>query len=780
MNKYWLLARSNLRKSKGQTIAIVVLVFLTAVLLNLWLMLAMDYRANFDRYHDELNAEHVILTVNSNDDTVRNFLTEKLDADRAVAQYRCDPCLRANGGFAYNGGEMNSELVFMRRTTAVARDIGQSDIVSDSTFASGVYLPMLYQSADVDLGKTLAINIGSHTVTYTICGFFNNAMMGSHNCVLTQIILSDDQYATLEQNGYAATATLCAVRLNDAANNLSYKTTLKTAIADAFPQVATASDCYDAVAQARYVAQNICAMVLMALAFIVLLIAVVVIASNIANYIQVNLKNLGVMKALGFTSRQLISTLLLQFLGVTLLAAVLGVAVAYAVFPALNAMMMAQTGIPYAMRFLPLPLLITFGILGGTVALSVWLAARRMKKIEPIAALRAGEQTHHVKHNHVPLASTKLTLNFALALKTTLGGWKQNLTIVITMLVLSLVVVFSGLMTENVIMNIDPFLDLIAGETADSCINLQTETESEFIAAMEADPRVEKVYLYHTENVAHVDGAELTATISNDYRQANNQTIVYTGNFPKTDAEIAIAGKYAQEQGFRIGDQIAITANGKTATYQICGLTQGANNLGRDCLLTRTGYEKLGALTQTSYYLNLVAGTDIDAFNAAVKAEFADGINSTVNVDAIIAGSSSVYVVLLTAIVVVILLLAIVIITFVLYLLVRTMLNNKQRDYGVLKALGFTTKQLIVQTALTLMPALILSTVVGLVIGCAVINPLMSLFLSSLGIVKCTFSIPITFSVLVGMGLILLSFGIACLLSLRIKQIAPRNLLLGE
>ena len=33
------------------------------MMLNLWLMLTMDYKANFDRCHDKLNAEHVTMTV---------------------------------------------------------------------------------------------------------------------------------------------------------------------------------------------------------------------------------------------------------------------------------------------------------------------------------------------------------------------------------------------------------------------------------------------------------------------------------------------------------------------------------------------------------------------------------------------------------------------------------------------------------------------------------------------------------------------------------------------
>ena len=163
-----------------------------------------------------------------------------------------------------------------------------------------------------------------------------------------------------------------------------------------------------------------------------------------------------------------------------------------------------------------------------------------------------------------------------------------------------------------------------------------------------------------------------------------------------------------------------------------------------------------------------------------MKGNFEGNVNTVINVNATIDAAAGVYVSLMTIIVSAILILSAVIIALVLYLLVRTMLNNKKRDYGILKSLGFTTKQLILQTALSFMPAIIISTVIGLIISCLTINPLLSLFFSSLGIVKCTFDIPIVFATIAGIALILLSFGIACLLSLKIKKIAPRNLLVGE
>ena len=780
MRKSLLIARSNLRRARGQAVAIVVLVLIAAMMLNLWLMLAMDYKANFDRYHDKLNDGHVTLAVDSDTPEFRAFLTETLEEDSRVDQFRFDPCMHMVATFAYKGGEISTEMIFLDKDAALARSIGMVEMVEEGGYSSGVYMPMLYKTDEIAVGKPIEISIGGTQVTYTVCGFFNSTMMGSHNCTMTEIILTGDKYEELETLGYAPWAVLCSVRLSDKSESRVVEADLKTAVSSQFPEARAVSNSYALVTQSRYISQMICSGIISAMAFFVLLIALIVIASNIINYIQVNMKDLGALKAVGYTSRQLVGSLLVQFLGLSLLAAVAGAGFSYVLFPGINAMMIGQTGIPYALRFLPLPFVLTLAILGGAVALAVWLAARRIKRIEPITALRSGLSTHNFKRNHVPLDKTTAPLDFALALKTTLSGVKHNVTVCVTMLVLSLVVVFSGLMLENMIWDMEPFIDLIAGETADVCINVQAEAEDEFLADAKADSRVEKVYLFHSANVWHVGGVELLATMCEDFGQANNQSLVFDGRFPKFDNEIAIAAKYAREQGLTIGDEIEITSNGRQAYFLITGFTQISNNLGRDCLLTRAGYERLGTLTNTSYYLNLSGGTDCERFNAEMEKRFAGSVNAVINIQSAITATADVYVVLMTVIVIAILVLSAVIIAFVLYLLVRTMLTQKSRDYGVMKALGFTTGQLILQTALSFMPTAIVSTALGLIVCSFLINPLMALFLSGIGVVKCTFVLPVGFIAAAGAGLVLFAFGTLCLLSLRIKKITPRALLSGE
>ncbi len=170
----------------------------------------------------------------------------------------------------------------------------------------------------------------------------------------------------------------------------------------------------------------------------------------------------------------------------------------------------------------------------------------------------------------------------------------------------------------------------------------------------------------------------------------------------------------------------------------------------------------------------------MDSFNEEIRARYDRHVNTVLNILSVIDGTASVYVSLMTVIVIAILVLSILVVVFVLYLLVRTMLHEKKHDYGILKAVGFTTKQLILQTAWSFLPALILSFFVGMTVSCLVINPLTAVFLSGIGIVKCTFDIPILLIVLAGIGLIFLSFAMVCLLSLRVKRIAPRAMLMAE
>jgi putative ABC transport system permease protein len=67
------------------------------------------------------------------------------------------------------------------------------------------------------------------------------------------------------------------------------------------------------------------------------------------------------------------------------------------------------------------------------------MSARRIKKLNPIVALRGGIITHSFRRNHVPLDKPKGSLPFVLAIKLMLQNMKQSIMVGIIFTVVSFI-----------------------------------------------------------------------------------------------------------------------------------------------------------------------------------------------------------------------------------------------------------------------------------------------------------------------------------------------------
>jgi ABC-type antimicrobial peptide transport system permease subunit len=120
------------------------------------------------------------------------------------------------------------------------------------------------------------------------------------------------------------------------------------------------------------------------------------------------------------------------------------------------------------------------------------------------------------------------------------------------------------------------------------------------------------------------------------------------------------------------------------------------------------------------------------------------------------------------------------VILLVLFLLIRSLVFSKRKDYGIYKAIGYTSKSLILQTAGSFMPTIILSVIVFSVASYFGANPYMQFIMISFGLMKCSFSIPIPGVIIVGASMIILSFVFAVLQARRVRKIEPYQMLIAE
>ncbi|MBD5157497.1 MAG: hypothetical protein HDT13_07690, partial [Butyrivibrio sp.] len=133
MNRNILIARSNVRKAKGQTVAVIVLVLLSSVLMNLWLMLATDYKKNFDRYHNKLNDGHVNIAAYIDNDAFREFVSDTLENSGDVTEFSMDSAFLAPVSFNYNGGEIPQLGVLLEKEDALSREVGRFEITEEGS-----------------------------------------------------------------------------------------------------------------------------------------------------------------------------------------------------------------------------------------------------------------------------------------------------------------------------------------------------------------------------------------------------------------------------------------------------------------------------------------------------------------------------------------------------------------------------------------------------------------------------------------------------------------------
>ena len=96
------------------------------------------------------------------------------------------------------------------------------------------------------------------------------------------------------------------------------------------------SNDYASVKSARTVTSSIGTSIIVGFSVLLLLIALVVVNFRIKNSVEEEIRNIGALKALGYTSSQLIGTFLMQFTVLSLAGGLLGIICSYVVLPSLS------------------------------------------------------------------------------------------------------------------------------------------------------------------------------------------------------------------------------------------------------------------------------------------------------------------------------------------------------------------------------------------------------------------------------------------------------------
>ena len=122
-------------------------------------------------------------------------------------------------------------------------------------------------------------------------------------------------------------------------------------------------------------------------------------------------------------------------------------------------------------------------------------------------------------------------------------------------------------------------------------------------------------------------------------------------------------------------------------------------------------------------------------------------------------------------------LLNVVVVLLVIRLLLKTVFIKREKEFGIKKAIGFTSGQLRIQLSLSLMPVTVIAAVLGSVLGYFMINPVFTLVLGGYGLKKADLITKPVLMLPTELAVIVFVFILSYVMSKKMKKVSAYKLI---
>lgn len=791
MNKTSLLTKSNLRKNRGTSVGLFLLMVIATCLIGVSLLIFLDCYPSVSKEAVRLKGGDGYISITGN---LEGFTDEKIDElikDDTDSHYTYRNLKLTNHPVKFGNGEVVISID-ISDDSAFTRPMNTFEVIKEDTSINEDYIYLPYQfntSGGFETGDTFELTDSGKTYSYKVRGFLNVVYGGCNNTALFAVVVDNGSYKKIWDDTHAEYENINVIYdLKDGVKNGKFRINTLNDMLKVNPgAVIEGYDIDGVISNRTFIGLIIAVSFLVATSLIIAAVAMML-ANSISNYIRENMKTLGALKAIGYTGKDIKFSLVIWFFIIAAIASLIGIVVAYMVMPLFASIIIGQMGVPYSVMFNPLATLIPIAfVILFALAVTV-ICANKVSKIQPIVALREGVESHNFKKNHVALDKTSLGLNTSLAMKTFFGNMKQN---VITFIVLGFMIfccVISLLLYEN--FSRKPKLDILATEICAGVVASDYETREDVLDYLEKRTDIKNVREIINMNVYYNDEESLFCYIVKDLSKMNNTNLCYKGRLPSYDNEIAVSGSFAKAYGYEIGDEIKIDYGDNSYNYLITGFIQTTNNGGREAIFSYKAADHIMDIDTIPgwYWFDLTnESDDVDKNTEEVNRiieecedKYGSHIISTMNFFKMIGGAMTTFQGISVMMLIIMCSISVVVIALILYLLIKSLVYHKRKDYGIYKALGYTSGSLMLQTALSFMPAVIASAIVFSIVSYNLANPYISLFMRSFGLMKCDFEIPVPGVIAIGAGFTVVSFFLALMQTRRIRKIEAYNMLVAE
>lgn len=526
---------------------------------------------------------------------------------------------------------------------------------------------------------------------------------------------------------------------------------------------------------------GICMGAILAFSVVLVAIAVIVMRFSVKNFIEDNLKNIGILQACGYTSVQLRMATLMETGLIGVIGCILGLILSALGEDIVGNILASMIGLRYNVGFDTVSAVFAFVVVMVVVLLIAYVSSRAYKTVNVLDALRGGIHTHNFKKNVIALHKSKLPVNIAVGAKNIFGAKFRNAGILLIVAILGFASCFGFALYENFAVNKDFMLKLVGVELGTG-ITTGTDVE-EMGKVIESWEPVEKVGYCGAIEVNVSSGGKsksITSDVWKDTDKLENIMLV-EGSFPKYDNEIVISTVIRDYFEVGVGDVIYLQGDTGNLPYMVSGIHQCISNSGERIMLNYDGAAKLnkdGTVRTIQLYVYAKDGYGYSDI-AELMEEHYPGIQMAESAE-VAEGSTAIVGLAMRLICVLFVGITVVVVLLVVFLLIRSKVISDKKNNGIYKAIGYTTKNLMLQTTMSNLPVIFAGAVVGAIASIFGVSPLTKLCLAFCGIEKCEMTIPPVYLVGTVIGITVVAFVVSMAVSSRIRKVEPVKMLTEE
>lgn len=746
-----------------------IVMIITAIILNTALVLLFQTSDAYDSLFDELNTADLSVTIPStlSDDELLSDIWEL----NGIADTDTNEALFASSTLQdFNNSEFTMNTYFYRINDE--RKLTRH-VISEQTEASdemGVYIPLyLSELGGYKMGESIRYIIGGTEYRFTVKGIVSEMQYGNYGTGFIGLYLTDEAYDRLKADEAFTPVREYLIKAEDNADLAAIRNSVGTLLKERNIPVISILDCQTTKGSRTMVSSTV-VLFLAVFAVLVLLVSIFLCRFRIKNTIDEEINEMGVLKGIGYTGRMLKFSQVIPYLLVCGVGLICGVALSYALVPVIANVLAVQSGFFYTPVFdVPAALITVLSIL-LTVFIFTLLAAGKIKRLEPINAIRGIDPLKPAGKNHFPLDKRgPVGLNLIFKQASVSAG--RNILLFAVAFVMMMLLTFTGILLYNVNVHPDNFLTTLSEELPD--IRVQTNEENFDNLKNILQEEEVKAVNYGIAMTEYTDGS-IPTIVCEDFSLLENN-IAYSGRHPQKADEIAVGNAFADN--YAIGDTFRLSLNDRQYEYTITGFIQSVNNNGLITEITALGYAKISDFPMCSLNLYLSENEDISLFVDKLNGEYGDYVTNVNNASKESESMQMMYSSLITIVAVVLFVIALLIIILILYVILHSMIVSLKTDFGIYKAMGFTSNQLIMQTVGSITPVILFGALLSAVLGTLYLPVMFNGIFGVIGAIKNNFEIPLYILLIMAVALTVVNIVIGVILCRPIKNIAAYSLI---